>query len=420
MYAQPCVIFDADKINCKLMTIPMKQRKIMRRTGVAVAVVLLLGSALYVGTTRAAREDAPTAHAPRVRVAQVSADAAAMREVVLSGAVRAPRQVMLAPKASGRVMRLLVDTGDRVRAGQLIAVIDGTEMWAQTRVADTGAQTAANVVSKTRAYYDAQVKQAKKARDLARKAYSAARASGDAAAIAQAEANYELAKKAYKAAKRARDAQVVAARAQRDVARAQATAARTAAANTYLRAPFSGVIAARMVEVGDLVSPERPIVTLVSGSERRIDLDASRDVLAHVRVGMTVAVRHGSGTQEEATVTRASSIVDPLTQKGLVRVVLPRETKFAIGETARVIFHVPLPDVPDGAVAVPRAALTPVAHDYRVWTVDGDGIAHARIVRVESVGADTAIVSGLDADARVIVAGSADVVDGSAVEVVTQ
>ena len=91
-----------------------------RRFGAVAASLVLAGGLLLGGAVLAA--DAPAA-APRVPVMNMGAQAVGAG-LELDGSLQAVRQSTLSAQASGRIAQLSVKAGDRVKAGQVLAVID--------------------------------------------------------------------------------------------------------------------------------------------------------------------------------------------------------------------------------------------------------------------------------------------------------
>ncbi|HYG68982.1 MAG TPA: biotin/lipoyl-binding protein, partial [Anaeromyxobacteraceae bacterium] len=103
--------------------------------------ILVLGGliAIVVNRVSQSRSTAKTASvapaAPRVRAARVGrADVA--RRVAVTGTIRARNEVEIHPELSGRIETLHARVGDRVRAGQVLAVIDHDELAWQAKAAD--------------------------------------------------------------------------------------------------------------------------------------------------------------------------------------------------------------------------------------------------------------------------------------------
>ena len=145
--------------------------------------------------------------------------------------IEAVRQATVAAQLSGTVTQILVDAGDRVRKGQVLARID-------TR--DTDAQVAAGRASVAQA--DAQLTQARlnleRTQNLLDKNFVSR------AALDQAESNFK------------------AAQAAADAARAGNTQADTARSHAELKSPIDGVVTRRLMEPGEVAAPGRGVVAV--------------------------------------------------------------------------------------------------------------------------------------------------------------
>jgi RND family efflux transporter MFP subunit len=190
------------------------------------------------------------ADAPAVPVAPV-----AMRPVgqgvELDGTLQAVKQSTLSAQASGRIAQLLVKAGDRVRAGQLLAVIDD-------RVTQAGVAQAQAGVAQAQAQLAQADNQLKRTRELHAQGF-VAQAALDAA-----------------------EAQFKAAAAGTDQARAGATQSGLAQGYTRLTAPYDGHVLATHVEAGDLAAPGVPVLTVYAPQPLRAitHVPASRAGLA--------------------------------------------------------------------------------------------------------------------------------------------
>ena len=335
--------------------------------------------------------------------------------VAFQGVVKGTTEVHLAPKAQGRVTNIYKDIGETVYKGQIIATIDGSELWAQTHVAQTGYEAAKDATKKTEDYFDKQVSQAKKGRDLAKEAYEAAKQSGDQEKIAIAKADYEMADKGVSTAKKGRDLQVEMAKGQRDVAKSQVVAAQTMASNTQLRAPFTGVLAQSNVEIGSLVSPQMPMFLIVGDAGKEVEISVSSEQLGNLVVGQEVTIRTAEDKKVKAKIAAISPMVDTHTRKGLVKVSLSDDSALVLGEYVRVF----LPEEnATNEITVPRSALVSEYHDTFVFVVE-DNVAHKRSVSVgEDYGDRIVITDGLIADDVIIIEGQQYLNDGDQVEII--
>lgn len=191
--------------------------------------LLLASGLLAVGAAQAA-DPAAVAPGPQVPVIAVGAQAVAGR-AEFDGSLQAVRQSVLSAQASGRIATLSVKAGDRVKAGQVLAVIDDRATQAGVAQAQAGVAQAQASLANAKAAYE-------RTKEL--------RAQGF---IAQAALDSALAQ--YRAAEAGAAA-----------ARAGQTQASVAQGFTRLTAPWDGWVLATHAEAGALAMPGAPIVTV--------------------------------------------------------------------------------------------------------------------------------------------------------------
>ena len=185
------------------------------------------------------------------------------KSVVATGKVEPITKVEVKSKASGIVKKLLVDAGDRVKKGQLLAQLDKEEISAQVAQSHAGLQAAEASLKSAQADYErAKVDAEGPDVPLLKRAYE--RATGMAkegvvstSALEDAQKNYEMALNKQNAAK----AQVTVLKAK--IAQAEAQVAQDKAnlaqleeqlSYTDIISPIEGVVLSRNVEMGDAVS----------------------------------------------------------------------------------------------------------------------------------------------------------------------
>lgn len=231
-------------------------------------------------------------------------------ELVLFGNVDI-RQVQLAFNAAERIERMLVQEGDRVQPGQLLATLDTrrlqhavasreAEVKAQQEVvARLEAGSRPEEIAKARAELAAAEVEARNAqrnalrlRDLARKNLAPQEQADDARAAADAAAaRREAAKQALDLAVLGpRKEDIASARATLQAQQAQLALARRDLAEAELYAPSSGVIQDRLLEPGDMASPQRPVYTLALTSPLWVRAYVAEPDLGKLRPGMTATV----------------------------------------------------------------------------------------------------------------------------------
>lgn len=211
--------------------------------------LLLASGLLAVGAAQAA-DPAAVAPGPQVPVVAVGAQAVA-GSAEFDGSLQAVRQSVLSAQASGRIATLSVKAGDRVKAGQVLAVIDDRATQAGVAQAQAGVAQAQASLANARAAYE-------RTKEL--------RAQGF---IAQAALDSALAQ--YRAAEAGAAA-----------ARAGQTQASVAQGFTRLTAPYDGWVLATHAEAGALAMPGAPILTVYAPQPIRavVHVPASQQPLA--------------------------------------------------------------------------------------------------------------------------------------------
>ena len=304
----------------------------------------------------------------------------------LYGTVEAERTAAVSSRVMATVTAVLVKPGDPVRVGQVLVEIDpatarGQE--AQARGALAQAQAALALAERNFARFQTLAAKGSASQlelDVARMQHEQA-----TGAVAQGEGAVEA------AASVARESQVV--------------------------APFDGRVAAKLVEVGDLATPGRPLVMVESAAGRRLVLAVPESLLAAggLKVGSPLSVRIDAlafaGTLK-GIVTELDSGANPATHTFTVKVGLPGGA-VPTGVSGRAW-------VASGsrpALAVPRSAVTAVGGLDLVVVRDAGGKARTRAVTVgRSIGEDhIELLSGVSAGEEVVTGLAAVPADGTPV-----
>ncbi len=214
----------------------------------------------------------------------------------LSGSLSPETQATVRSEVSGAVLQTYVESGTPVRQGQELARID-----------DSGI------------------------RDTYLSAKSAVTTAENTEQIAEREAQRaETLSKAGAIADRQRDQarnQLIGAQAQLADARARLANARKQLDKTVLRAPFSGVVSARMVNAGDFVAPGNPAYTIINPSTMRLEASVPAEALSAIRQGAPVEFSV-NGYATRRFIGRISSInpvADPSTRQVRVIVTIPNQ-----------------------------------------------------------------------------------------------
>jgi RND family efflux transporter MFP subunit len=294
-----------------------------------------------------------------------------------------------AEAAGLRLATVLVNVGDRVRKGQLLASLAAEAVQADLQSAQAALQEAEALAQEAQANAD-------RARALqASKAMSAQEAQRSLTAEQTARARVKSAQ-AHVATQQVRLRQ------------------------TRIVAPDDGVISARVATVGAVVQPGQELFRLIRQQrlEWRVELPSAD--LARVQPGMKAVAVPPGGQPIEGRVRMVAPTVDAATRNGLVYVDLPAS---ALQAGARAGMFAPgrvMVGQLNGLTLPQTAVLLRDGFSYVFRLEPGGTVAQTKVQVGRRQGDRVEIVSGLDARAQVVASGVAFLADGDAVRVVAQ
>jgi RND family efflux transporter MFP subunit len=322
-------------------------------------------------------------------------DADAVERQEAGGTVTAAERVSLTSRLVAAITDVRVRSGDRVRAGQVLVVLDDRDLAAQVRQSSAASAAAEQSVAAGRAdLVAAEADQKLAAAWYARMSTLRARNAASTQEFDEAEAR-RAAADARVTAVTARLAQFTAAV---DGSRASAEAATTTRSFGTLTAPFDGVVAERLVDPGAIASPGVPLLRLEAAGNARVTAQVDESRLRFVRPGTRVAVlvgAAGAGSSSGAidgVVMEVARVAGANQQSFTVTVSLPRGADVSPGAFARVRFG----GAARRVLAVPARAVRRQGQVATVFVVT-DGVARMRLVQV----------AGLDESRVEVVAGLA-------------
>jgi RND family efflux transporter MFP subunit len=355
-----------------------------------------------------------------VRVAPVTAQtgAAAAQGAVLnaSGYVVARRRATVSSKVTGKVLRILIEEGQPVREGQILAHLDDTQPRAELAYAE------AQLASARKAAAEDQARLAQAELTLTRRQQLLKEQVVGKAELDEAQSNVDSLK-----------ARIAHTQLQVGVAESQVVLQKTQLADMVVRAPFSGIVISKDAQPGEMISPvsagggftRTGIGTIVDMSSLEIEVDVSETYINRVVPGMKVEAVLDAYKDWPIPAHVITTIPSADRAKATVRVRIAfdkLDPRILPDMSVKVTLLRDEPAAGTAKPAAPRVLLPKTA----IRTADGRKIVFVlREDRVErravSVGLEQGdqveVLSGVSAGERVVVDGPATLKDGDKVKV---
>jgi multidrug efflux pump subunit AcrA (membrane-fusion protein) len=417
-----------------------------------VLTVILSFFAAGCGSQKQASAAAPTGP----RVVAIATGQASVRNVAAgfeeTGSFAADETSDIAPLVPGRVASTPVNVGDFVAQGQVVCELDHRDAQlrvdqaraqleqataglrqAQSRIGWSGAgkfdpEQLPEAVAASASYESAKAMARQAAADAKR--YENLVATGDVSRSAfekartqqeTAEAQANAARQQYEAALNASRQSwgaVETSQASLEGVRAQLAQAEKALADTTIRAPFAGFIAARPVAEGEYVAVGNKIATIVRIYLLKLELQTPEQRASKVKTGMAVSARVSAYPNRDfvGKVTAINPSIDPASRMFIV------EARFVNTEsllrpgmfsTAKVLLQ-----GGENAVFVPRAAVLrdKTTDSYQVFVVENGTARLKVVVPGETEGDSTRINTGLNGTETVATSNLNELFDGAPVQ----
>ncbi len=343
--------------------------------------------------------DARAQGASLVRVDQVT-EVPISQTVPVIGRLVARQSGDVAARISGALRSFEVEVGDRVEAGQIIAVLDTDALQAELELAESALAEA-----------DAQLATTRAEAELARRKLQRQKKLRKSAAFSKV--RYEDAELAIAIAlSKIRSAEA------RMATRKFAIKRRTIdVKHGVITAPYEGVVVRRYAEIGGYVRNGQPLVKLIGDRTLEIEVDVPANRLAGLLPGREVAVTLDDGTHHVAVVRALLPSENALTRTRTARL-RPHltETRRRLAENQSVTVEVPI-GAPRDVIAVHKDAILKRQGNDIVYVVK-DEIAKPRPITLgESIGERIEVVNGLAAGEIVVVRGNERLRPGAKVRI---
>lgn len=288
-----------------------------------------------------------------------------------TGSLVARESVQLQSERSGVVREILFEEGKRAKSGEVLLVIDDSEL-------------------------QAQLARAKARLDLAVAGESRQRSLLETRGISAAEFDQT--------------------RADLAVAKAEVALIETQLDKTKIRAPFDGITGLRNASVGTYLTPGTTICSYQDVSALKIDFSLPERYLSYLKTGQPVFFRvAGRSEKFEAKVTAIEPTVDVQTRTLLVRALVPNEEiNLLPGSFAEV--DIPLTEVPD-TVLIPAIALIPGLQQPSVYVHKDGKVELRKVLAGIRTAASVQILEGLKVGDELITSGILQLRPGMKVQV---
>jgi RND family efflux transporter MFP subunit len=314
------------------------------------------------------------------------------------GTVQAAQTSILASQMMGNIVEIRVHEGDRVRRGQILAIIDDSQPRAaldRAIAADTASQQQLAAADSELALADSTLQRFQTLYE--RKSISPQ--------------EFDEVKTRQQAALARRDM----ARANQEQAKAALEQARTSLEYAQIRAPFDGVISEKKADVGTLASPGTPIFTVEDVRRYRLAAPINESDLSLVRVGQPFPVLIDAfGTVIlKGKVVEIVPAADPVTRSFLVKIELPADTRLRSGLFGRVQFS----RGERRALLVPQTAIVQRGQMQGVFLLDQNKIAALHYITVgKPIQNQIEVLAGLQSGDWLVAAPGTLELDGKRIE----
>lgn len=298
------------------------------------------------------------------------------RQLDYSGSVRSRTEMNLGFRIAGKITERLVNVGQHVNSGDVLARVDPSDYELSVRSAEAGLDAAERQVETV---------------DLARKRAEQlfARNFASKAQLEQATLTYNQAV------------------ASRDSARSTLAQARNQVGYADLKASEDGIVTAVAADIGQVVGAGTPVMTVAVDGEKEVLIAVPEMDIAGFKPGKEVKASFWSdeGLVLDGKVREVAGSADPQSRTFAVRVSLPNDPRVLLGMTASV--RASFGNGPQ-LVSIPLSALARKDSQPIVWTVDrGADTVHARPVKVADFTDDgVRVAEGLKPGDVVVAAGT--------------
>jgi multidrug efflux pump subunit AcrA (membrane-fusion protein) len=417
----------------------------VKKALILIVLLIFLGLAFYLTQTGPKKEIEANSPTAQNRKRQIPVETVSLRlgsidrRLHLTGTIISEAMVDVLSKVSGILEKIQVEQGDRIKADQVIAIVEREEKEAQFQEAsaaldvlkanwaqmESGARPeeitqAEQLVRQTKAGWETSLDNYMRLKNLKERNFISQQSLDEAMLqLTQSEAEYRSASEKLTLLKKgARQEDRDALLAQIRQTEATLRLAQIHLKNTTIRAPISGIISKRFLDQGSFVSTTTPIVRIVAMDTVKVVVQVVEIEIAQLRAGAIAEIYVDAYREEvfQGLVVRISPTVDPESRTADVEIrVDNKDHRLKPGMFARVSI---VTQRRDGVLMLSKDWLVRQSATPQVF-VNENGEASRRVVSLGVEGEQyVEVIKGLQAGEEVIVAGQYELKDGMPVKVI--
>jgi RND family efflux transporter MFP subunit len=313
------------------------------------------------------------------------------------------------------VRRIAVEEGDFVQQGQVLCQLDDSQLQVDLKLAEERLEQSRLQLEKARIAKEKSATQAvNSAADLKRKE----KAFAEQLVSAQEVDDIRYRLEEFQHDERSASSGERESRHRVEELEAEIAKAKLAIAHTQVKAPFTGRITERMVELGKTVRNMDTVFRLASFSPLQAEVHLSEQESHRVEPGQTVSVRLGNESTNSVAgkVIRVSPIVDGATGTVKVTVELqPKDEGFKPGAFVRVDIET---DSKTDAVLVPRRAIVEDEGETYLFVAEGEKAIRKKVSLGYEWEGDVEVREGISPGQKIVVAGQGSLKEGDKIRVI--
>jgi membrane fusion protein (multidrug efflux system) len=350
----------------------------MKRAIITVIIIAAaLGGIFFILNKNKAKNEAVTTEAAKTNAyVAVRIDTARLDNINLAnsanGTFQPKQEVTVSAEAAGRVVRVLVDEGSRVSAGQTLAIVEGDKL---------------NVnVANAQANYD------------------------------NAQQNLQRFESAYKTGGVTQQ-QLDQARLQFETAKNNLRSSKLTAGDVTIKTSVAGIVNSRKIEPGTYVNPGTAAFEIVNVSTLKLRVNVDEKNVAALRVGQSVDVT--ASVYTDKSYTGKITFIAPKSDGSLnfpVEIEVPNAgSELRAGMYGTATFG---GNTSASALIIPRSAFVGSVSDNRVFVAKNGKAIETKVVSGRNFGDNIEVLSGLTAGDQVIISGQINLLDQTAIEII--